>query len=203
MKAGMLKWIFYLAGIGILSFGIALTITSDLGVTPFDATLVGLTQSVGLTVGSWEIILAFVLIFFNALLGRQRPHFAGLATAFVTGVGIDGWLYALHQLELSATAVRGAGFALGLLCIGLGTAMYLHTRVAPIPVDGLMLVMRQRTRMTIGMARTLIYFVFLLFALLLGGPIGLGTVLSVCLGGVILAYMAKYIERLARAGTPV
>ena len=199
---GKYKWGFFLGGIGILSLGIALTIVSGLGVSPFDAALVGLTRSVGLTVGSWEIIIAFVLIFFNALLGRHRPDFAGLGTALVTGLGIDGWLLALKPIQPTLLGQQLAGFSLGLLCIGFGTALYLYTRVAPIPVDRLMLVLRQRARMTLGVARTLIYLVFLGLALLLGGPIGIGTVLSVCLGGLILAWMARSVERMAPSGEP-
>lgn len=197
------QWGIFLGGIGILSLGIALTIVSGLGVSPFDAALVGLTRSVGLTVGSWEVIIAFVLIFFNAALGGQRPDFGGLGTALVTGIGIDGWLWVLGHLHPTEPVQQLVGFGAGLLCIGFGTALYLYTRIAPIPVDRLMLVLRQRARMTLGVSRTLIYLVFLALALLLGGPIGIGTVLSVCLGGMILAWMARSVERLAPVGEPV
>lgn len=90
------KWLFYGLGILILTLGISLTIQSDLGTSPFDALLVGLSIKVGLTVGSWEIIIAFIMIFCNALLKRQRPEFLGLLTAFITGIGIDTWLFYYH-----------------------------------------------------------------------------------------------------------
>src|SRR5690625_5555915 len=71
------RWIFYGLGIFILTLGISLTILSGLGTSPFDALLVGLSIKVGLTVGSWEIIIAFILIFCNSTLKRNRPEFLG------------------------------------------------------------------------------------------------------------------------------
>ena len=82
-----MKYIQYVLGILILTLGIALTIQSDLGASPYDALLVGLFMTVGLTVGSWEIILALIIILINAMLKRQRPAFIGLLTAVVTGLG--------------------------------------------------------------------------------------------------------------------
>lgn len=54
------KFTFYILGILLLTLGICLTIQSNLGTSPFDAVLVGLSVKVGLTVGSWEIIIALI-----------------------------------------------------------------------------------------------------------------------------------------------
>lgn len=88
-----MKYLFYILGILILTLGISFTIQSSLGTSPFDALLVGLSTNVGLTVGSWEIILALILICFNSILKRQRPEILGMLTAFITGIGIDMWLF--------------------------------------------------------------------------------------------------------------
>lgn len=52
MRCSKVKYIFYVLGILLLTLGISFTIQSDLGTSPFDAVLVGLSISVGLTVGS-------------------------------------------------------------------------------------------------------------------------------------------------------
>lgn len=88
-----MKYLFYVIGILILTLGIAFTIQSDLGASPFDALLVGLAVHAGLTVGSWEVIIALLLIGCNSFLKRQRPEVSGLLTAFITGIGIDMWLF--------------------------------------------------------------------------------------------------------------
>lgn len=196
MCSSKLKYVVYVLGILLLTLGISFTIQSDLGTSPFDALLVGLSINAGLTVGSWEIIIAFILILCNSLLKRQRPEFLGLLTSLITGIGIDMWLFLLHNLitpELWYSKV--VCFGIGLIVIGLGTATYLHTNFAPIPVDRLTIILQELTKTNIFFSRTLIYFIFLIIAILLNGPIGVGTLLTVCLGGVILNFFMPFTEK--------
>ncbi|AEB25650.1 MULTISPECIES: YczE/YyaS/YitT family protein [Bacillus] len=184
-----MKYVFYVLGIIILTFGISVTIQSDLGTSPFDALIVGLSVNAGLTVGSWEVIIAFLLICCNSMLKRQRPEFSGMITAFITGIGIDLWLFFLHRIITPELWYGKAGcFAIGLVVIGIGTATYLHTNFAPIPVDRLTLIIRELTGRSIFFSRTVIYFVFFILALILKGPVGVGTFFTVCLGGMILHF---------------
>ncbi|MGE0911364.1 YczE/YyaS/YitT family protein [Bacillus atrophaeus] len=192
-----MKYTFYVLGILILTLGISFTIQSDLGTSPFDAVVVGLSKNVGLTVGSWEIIIAFILICCNSFLKRQRPEILGLLTAFITGIGIDMWLFLLHNLltpDLWYSKV--ICFGIGLVVIGLGTATYLHTNFAPIPVDRLTLIIKELTRTNIFFSRTFIYLLFLIAAIILNGPIGVGTLVTVCLGGLILNSFMPFTEKI-------
>lgn len=184
-----MKYVFYVLGIMILTFGISVTIQSDLGTSPFDALIVGLSVHAGLTVGSWEIIIAFLFICCNSMLKRQRPEFSGMITAFITGIGIDMWLFILHRVITPELWYGKAGcFAIGLVVIGIGTATYLHTNFAPIPVDRLTIIVRDLTGRSIFFSRTVIYFIFFILAVMLKGPVGIGTLLTVCLGGIILHF---------------
>ncbi|MFC9598131.1 YitT family protein [Peribacillus butanolivorans] len=191
------KFILYVLGIIILALGCSLTIQSDLGTSPFDALLVGLSIQVGLTVGSWEFIIAFIMIFCNSLLKRQKPEFFGLLTAFITGLGIDIWLFLLQNLvQPEQILIKLVCLGGGLVVIGLGTAIYLHANFAPLPVDRLMLIIQDLTGMNIVFSKTLIYLVFLIMAITFNGPIGIGTLLTVCLGGPILNYFIPLIGSL-------
>ncbi|MCT6924893.1 YitT family protein [Metasolibacillus sp.] len=191
-----MKYIFYLIGIMMLTLGISLTIQSNLGTSPFDALLVGLSIHVGLTVGSWEIVIAILLIGCNAILARQRPEWLGLVTAFITGVGIDLWLFLWRDTLMPTVWYSQAiCFIVGLVIIGLGTAIYLYVNFAPIPIDRLTLLLQKLMKTNLLIARTLIYFVFLVLAMLFHGPIGIGTVLTVCLGGFLLHFCMPYTEK--------
>jgi len=193
----LLKYVFYVVGILILTLGISLTIQSKLGTSPFDALLVGLSKNVGLTVGSWEIILALLLIGSNSLLARQRPEILGLVTALITGIGIDMWLFLLHDIvSPDLWFSQAVCFTTGLVVVGLGTATYLHTNFAPIPVDRLTLIIKELTRKTVFFSRTLIYILFLMLAIIFNGPIGVGTLLTVCLGGYILHFFMPITGRI-------
>lgn len=128
----------------------------------------------------------------------------GLLTAFITGIVIDMWLFLLQFFEtLEQWYSKFVCFGIGLVVIGLGTATYLHKNFAPIPVDRLTLILQKLTRTTIFFSRILIYLVFLIIAMILNGPIGVGTLLTVCLGGLILNYFMPITEKaLDRILTP-
>lgn len=197
MKPNKMKYVFYVVGILILTLGISFTIQSDLGTSPFDALLVGLSKKVGLTVGSWEIIIAFILIGCNSLLTRQRPEILGPVTAFITGFGIDMWLFILHSFVTPELWFSKVGyFGIGLIVIGLGTAIYLHTNIAPIPVDRSTLILQELMKTNLFVSRTAIYLVFLLMAFIFNGPIGIGTLLTVCFGGLILNFFMPYTKNI-------
>src|SRR5699024_8479057 len=83
----------YLLGTMILTLGISLTIQSALGTSPFDALLVGLHRTFGLTIGSWEIVVGFSIVLINAIVTKTRPEYFALLTSLFTGIGIDSWLW--------------------------------------------------------------------------------------------------------------
>lgn len=196
LRASTSRYVWFVIGIMILTLGISLTIQSDLGASPFDAVLVGLSQEVGLTVGSWEIIIAIILIAFNAWLEKRRPEILGLLTAFLTGLGIDMWLWVSEKLlapnPWSLWISQLLCFAIGLVITGLGTAIYLVTRMAPIPVDRLTLNLQKLLSTNMQLSRTLVYILCLSLALIFHGPIGIGTLLTVCCGGWILGYFMSF-----------
>lgn len=195
------QYLIYAIGILILTLGITLTIQSELGSSPFDALLVGLSLNVGLTVGSWEIIIALVMIGINSLLQKKKPEYLGLVTALITGICIDFWLLLLGTWVVpDLLFFKFLCFGCGLVAAGIGTAMYLQTNFAPIPIDRLTLSLQKITRTNIFFARTLINVVLLFMAFISNGPIGIGTALAACFSGAILNVfipcIGKRIEKL-------
>lgn len=190
-----MKYLLYTAGLIILTLGVGFTIQADLGASPYDALLVGLSKSVGLTVGSWEVILALILIFFNAIMKKEKPYFLGGITAIITGIGIDFWLFLLKGLAPSTWYSGFLCFAIGLVLTGLGTAIYLRGKIAPMPLDHTMLIIKELTGKSLFYSRTLLYVVFFILAFIFGGPIGVGTILTVCLGGSVLNGCVLFIDK--------
>ncbi|WP_243734936.1 YczE/YyaS/YitT family protein [Paenibacillus turpanensis] len=190
----------YTGGILILTFGIALSIRANLGTGPFDALLVGLSSSVGLSVGSWELILGLLLIVLNAAALRRRPELAAAATALLTGIGIDLWLFLTEGWLQPQTLIGQAlCFALSLPIGGLGIAIYLNSKVAPAPLDRSMLVVSQLTKLNVGLSRTLISVFLVVLAFVFHGPIGIGTLLAAVLSGPVLQWFMKRLQHVKAA----
>ena len=178
---------FYFVGILILTIGIALTIVAGLGTSPYDALLVGLYNSYGLTIGSWEYILGFILVIVNAAIQRKRPNLLAMVTAIITGLGIDLWIFFLNYYwKISMFGCKVVVFLFGTLFIGLGVAMYLQAEFAPSPVDSSMLVIQNVLGIRLALAKNILMLIFLSFAFIFDGPINLGTlVMILCIAPLI------------------
>src|SRR5699024_2254327 len=94
---------FYIIGLFILTLGIALSLLSVLGISPYDYLLVGLSRSFVFTVGTWEIVVGVSMFIFNTIAEKRRPEYFALITSIITGIGIDTWLFLLNDLVLPTT----------------------------------------------------------------------------------------------------
>ncbi|WP_174616031.1 YczE/YyaS/YitT family protein [Virgibacillus ihumii] len=192
---------FYLIGIVILTLGIALTIQSTLGASPFDALLVGLHRTFGLTVGSWEIVVGFTMVIGNALAAKKRPEYLALVTSLVTGIGIDSWLFVLRDLVAPVTLIgQWIALSAGIILIGLGVAFYLQSNFAPNPMDRTMLVISDLTGWSVTYSRAAISGGLVIVAFLFGGAIGVGTLINALISGVLISMFLPYVKVL-RNGT--
>ncbi|WLR46637.1 YitT family protein [Halobacillus litoralis] len=192
-----LRSMYYTAGIVILTMGIALTIQSKLGASPFDALLVGLYRTYGLTIGSWEIVVGFSMIIVNSIAEKRRPEFIALLTSFLTGVGIDFWVHSFKGwIEPETVMAQYLCLLLGLVILSLGIAVNLQADFAPNPFDRMMLVLRKLTGLNVSYSRAIISIVLVLIAGFYGGAIGVGTLIIAILSGVVIHYFMGYINGL-------
>ncbi|SES15400.1 YczE/YyaS/YitT family protein [Salisediminibacterium halotolerans] len=178
MKSRGIVFLFYIAGLAILTFGISLIINAGLGAGPWDALFVGLAENLGLTVGSWTFIIGFILILINGALLKERPDFAALITMFLIGIFIDFWLLIVFGgVTLEAYTVRGLVFSLGVLSSAFGIASYLQSNFARNPIDNAMMVFHELTGKSLSFSKTFLEVSILILAFFIGGPIGVGTVI--------------------------
>ncbi|SDI01077.1 YczE/YyaS/YitT family protein [Desulfosporosinus hippei] len=191
------RFIFYVSGIIIMTFGIALTIRSLMGTSPFDALLVGLFQTFGLTIGSWEIVVGLALVLFNAAAQRRKLEYFALLTSLITGMGIDLWLFVLGDSISPLTLFsQAACLILGVGIVGLGVAVNLQADFAPNPMDRSMLVINQLTGLNVAISRAIVSLVLVILAFLFSGPIGIGTLFSALITGVFIKFFMPYTARL-------
>ncbi|MCF6409953.1 YczE/YyaS/YitT family protein [Pseudalkalibacillus salsuginis] len=197
MKGTLENISFFVIGLFIMTLGISATIVSGLGASPLDALNVGLTKHFGLTVGSWEVIGGIILVFLNAWIQKSKPSYFAIVTAMITGIFIDFWLFTLWTVwEPTGLLLKASVLGSGLLLLGLGISIYLHSNLALIPVDGTMIALHKRYGYRLAVAKTIAGVFILMLALIAGGPVGIGTLIVVICVGPIIGFFDKYITSL-------
>ena len=188
---------FYFIGLITLTLGIALAVQSQLGTSPFDALLVGLFRTFGLSIGSWEVVVGFSMIIGNALLERKRPEYFALITSVVTGIGIDTWLFIIGDIITPQTwMTQSLCIIFSLFFTGLGIAIYLQSLVAPNPMDRSMIIVANLTGWGMTASRALISVVLVIIAFFFDGAIGIGTLANALLAGMIIQYFLPPFEKM-------
>jgi len=163
---------------------------AGLGVDPWDVLHQGLSRRIGLGVGTWAIIVGVgVLLLWVPM--RQRPGLGTVCNVVVVGLVIDVMLSTIHRVHgLSAQiAVMVGAVSLN----GIATGAYIGAGLGPGPRDGLMTGLAARGH-SIRVVRTSIELTVLAAGWMLGGSVGVGTVVY-ALGIGPIAHMS--IPRLA------
>lgn len=159
---------------GLVLYGVsdAMLLLAGLGVDPWDVLHQGLSRRFGLGVGTWAVIVGVcVLLLWIPL--RQRPGFGTLSNVLVVGFVIDLLLATVHPVH--GLPAQIAVMVLGVVLNGIATGAYIGAGLGPGPRDGLMTGLAARGH-SIRVMRTSIELSVLVSGWLLGGTVGLGTV---------------------------
>lgn len=195
-----------LAGLFLFGIGLAFVVRGELGASPWDVLTLGITQRIPLTFGTVNVILSFIVLLFWIPL-RQRPGAGTVSNALLVGPSADIGLFLIPETEM--LWMRIAFMLTGILMVGFATGLYIGSRFGPGPRDGLMTGLHRVTGRPIWVVRTTIEVSVVVLGWLLGGPVGVGTVLFAILIGPIcqhfmrIFYVTLPSDAAASAGTPI
>jgi uncharacterized membrane protein YczE len=188
------------AGLALYGVSMALIIRSALGNMPWDVLHQGLAGRMGWSIGAVSILVgALVLLAWIPL--RQRPGLGTVSNVVVIGLAVDAPLAVVPAP--SALAWRAGLLVLGVLLNAVATASYIGVHLGPGPRDGLMTGLVRRTGGSVRLVRTSIEVGVVLCGWLLGGTLGLGTVLyAVAIGPLVQVLLPRLSLSPAAPPTP-
>jgi uncharacterized membrane protein YczE len=160
-------------GLALNGVGIAALIQAGLGLGAWDVLHQGIADHTGLSFGLVVILVTIAALIPWWPLG-ERVHIGTLLNVFIAGLVIDwclAWTSPAH-----APWLRGLLMVAGVVVFALGQGMYLAPRLGAGAREGLMTGIHRKFGLSIRMARFLLEAGVLLLGILLGGPIGVGTV---------------------------
>jgi uncharacterized membrane protein YczE len=176
-----------LIGLALYGTSMAMQIRGALGLSPWDVLHEGLSEQTPLSFGTITAITGVAVLLAWIPL-RQRPGLGTVANVVVIAVAVD---VALALVPVAAGL--GARIALlvgGVVLNGLATAVYVGARLGPGPRDGLMTGLAARTGWSLRLVRTGIELTVLAVGWLLGGTVGVGTVLyALAIGPLTQAFL--------------
>ena len=186
------------AGLALYGASMALIIRSTLGNMPWDVLHQGLAGRMGWSIGAVSILVgALVLLAWIPL--RQRPGLGTVSNVVVIGLAVDATLAVVPAP--GALPLRVALLVAGVLLNAVATAAYIGVHLGPGPRDGLMTGLVRRTGGSVRLVRTSIEVAVVATGWLLGGTLGIGTVVyAVAIGPLVQVLLPRL--SLSPASTP-
>lgn len=189
------RWGFFLVGLFIMALGITMIIKGDrVGVNAWDVLHIALYQNFGLSIGSWIIITGILIVAFTSLMYRRLPKLGTWLNMLLTGIFIDFFNWLLPDTE--SFGFQLLYFLLGIFVLGFGTGMYISPNLGSGPRDSLMMWIVEKLGGSIKMARISIEFIVALIGWILGGPLGIGTIVIAIFSGYIVQFALPKSQKL-------
>ncbi|HET6652060.1 MAG TPA: hypothetical protein VFH10_05415 [Nocardioides sp.] len=186
--------------VGLVLYGVslALMVRGGVGLAPWDVLHSGLVRYLPITLGQAVVVMSFVVLLAWIPL-RETPGIGTVANAVLVGLSADGTLALLDSPDAT---ILGIGLMVGgvLLC-GLATALYIGAQLGRGPRDGLMTGLARRTGWSLRTVRTAIEVTVVVVGLMLGGAIGIGTLLyALAIGPLTQLWLPAFTIELPAAG---
>ncbi|MTI80227.1 MAG: membrane protein [Firmicutes bacterium] len=179
----MKKMIFYalqytwlIAGLFTVGAAVVLLVQAHLGPTPWDVLHLGLTKYLPFSLGKIMIGMGMLLVALSWVLG-VKPFTGSVLNMLLIGVFVDlimqwGWFPVPTEIVF-----RVMYLVAGIIVFGLGTGIYMSANLGSGPRDSLMVALHQITGWRIGLVRTLLEVTVVTLGFLMGGLLGLGTLI--------------------------
>ncbi len=195
-RTGPTTFVVLIIGLWLFGTGEAMLVDATLGNAPWTVFAQGISVRTGITIGLATFFTSVVVLLMWIPL-RERPGLGTIANAVVIAVALQVMIGVLPTPE--SLGWRLAQVVGGIALVGLGSGLYLTTNLGPGPRDGLMTGIHERTGIAVTPVRLSIEVAVLAIGWLLGGIVGIGTVLFALLIGPSVGYGLRLVGWLARA----
>ena len=193
-KAILLEWVRIVLGLLVFAFGVHLTIFANIGLAPWDCLGMGIAAHTPLNYGLSMTCIALVVLGIDLLM-REKIGCGTVIDALLTGNFVQ--MYSdLNPFPLNTRIWLGVLLMLiGFVFMALGMWIYMRAQQGCGPRDSLLVGLGKRLpKIPIGVVEILLWAVVLLCGWLLGGPVGIGTLISTFGAGAVMQLVYSLIR---------
>ena len=184
------KYLQAVTGITMIGVGVSFNYMADLGLGPWGVLHDGISKTIDISYGQAGILTSFLSLLLWIPL-KQKPGIATIFDAFWIGLTAD---FIINIIPVAQTLLIQIIYLItGILLIGLGTAIYVGGDLGAGPRDGIMVGL-EKLGLKIGNARTLLEFVAFSIGFLLGGKVGIASLVIVLSIGRVLQVFIPYFD---------
>ncbi|WP_099202956.1 YczE/YyaS/YitT family protein [Miniphocaeibacter massiliensis] len=180
IKEILFRCIFSLAGVIIITLGVAFLNVGNVGVDNFTAFNISMGKILGLSLGQFQLLINLVFILFIFLFGKKYMGIGTLITMTSIGFLIDFFTNIFSNLiffELTIF-IKILFLIIGTLLFTFGVSFYIAANLGVAPYDAITMILVDYSKIKYKYIRVAQDVLFMILALFLGGPVGIGTIIN-------------------------
>lgn len=189
MKKILLEWIRIVIGLFVFAFGVHLTIFANIGLAPWDCLGMGISYHIPLNYGLSMTLIALTVLGIDMLL-KEKIGFGTIIDALLTGNFVQ-FFNSFNPFKVNENIWLGIILMLiGFVFMALGMEIYMKCEECCGPRDALLVGLGKRMpKIPIGIVEIILWALVLLIGWLLGGPVGIGTLISTFGAGLVMQFV--------------
>lgn len=166
-----------LLGLFLYALGIVISMNANIGYAPWEVFHAGIAHTIGMTIGNVSIIAGLIIGGLAYMLG-EKIGFGTLLNMVLIGIFMD-LIIALEVIPRMDSFLLGTSMLfLGMFIISLGSFFYIGAGLGAGPRDSLMVAIRRKSGLSVGISRIIIEISAVTIGWLLGGMAGIGTLMA-------------------------
>ena len=193
-KRTLMEWLKIVLGLIVFALGVHMTIYANIGLAPWDCLGMGIAKHTPFNYGISMTLIAVTVLIIDILL-KERIGYGTIIDAICTGNFVQMFNY-LDPLPENKNSMLGIAIMLGgFVFMALGMWIYMSAQQCCGPRDALLVGLGKRMKkVPIGIVEIMLWAVVLLFGFLLGGPVGVGTLISTFGAGLVMQLVYSLIH---------
>ena len=183
-------------GVAILSMRTTFLRGGNVGLDPFTAVNTGISNKLGIGLGVYQLALNLVIFIFILWLDRKQIGVGTILNMVLVGFEIQWFTTIYHPLFGYRTTflIMAADTLIGLILFTLGTSLYMAPDLGAAPYDAIAPIITQRTKLSYRTARITQDVLFMVAAVIAGGPVGFGTIIVAFFTGPLISWWNDHIS---------
>lgn len=200
IKLDIKKTVIALVGIFLIALGIVAVLSAGKGSDPISVFLQGVNVKTGIKVGTVNQIMNLTFLFIVFLLDRSSIGIASVL--YATGIGFFmNRIFEVYPVHTTSSGFCYIETVTGLVLIGVGTAIFLFADYGTGAVEGIMMYINQKSGIPIKFVRMALDAIMVTTGFILGGIVGLGTIIGVLSIGPVIEYTLTGLNKLKKVDT--
>lgn len=188
------KLILFFSGLCIIQTGVAIFIKANIGSDPFTVFTQGLAKLLNITTGQANLVILFIFFIVILLTARKSINIGTILSVVSAGFFIDLMSNLLDKLCFDSynIIIKCLILFLGCVIVAIGFSMLMSANLGVAPNDLIPLMLQEKLKCQYKWIRITLDLSYLIIGFLLGGVVGIGTVISaLCQGPIIQFFMPK------------